>query len=76
MQYEKRNTTEIRSALGVPPFAVDQYVRQAVGWSNGQVKKAVNICFDAEYGVKSGRLNQDGALEAVMLKLLNLREKN
>ena len=28
----------------------------------------------AEYGVKSGRLNQEGALEAVMLKLLSLRE--
>ena len=34
---------------------------------------AVNICFDAEYCVKSGRLNQDGVLEAVMLKLLNIR---
>ena len=74
MQYEKRSAADIRSALGVPPFAVDQYVRQAAGWSNGQVKKAVNLCFDTEYGVKSGRLNQEGALEAVMLKLLSLRE--
>ena len=73
MQYEKRSSAEIRSALGVPPFAVDQYVRQAAGWSNGQIKNAVNICFDTEYGIKSGRLNQEGALEAVMLKLLNLR---
>ena len=73
MQYEKRSQAEIRSALGVPPFAVDQYIRQAAGWTNGQVKKAVSICFDAEYGVKSGRLSQDGALEAVMLKILNLR---
>ena len=74
MQYEKRSSADIRSALGVPPFAVDQYVRQAAGWTNGQVKKAVGICFDTEYGVKSGHLNQDGALEAVMLKLLNLRD--
>ena len=73
MQYEKRSQAEIRSALGVPPFAVDQYIRQAASWTNGQVKKAVSICFDAEYGVKSGRLSQDGALEAVMLKILNLR---
>ena len=73
MQYEKRSPAEIRSALGVPPFAVDQYVRQASGWSNGQVKSAVNLCFDTEYAVKSGRLNADGAVEAVMLKLLNLR---
>ena len=73
MQYEKRSVSEIRSALGIPSFAADQYIRQAAGWSNGQVKSAVSICFDTEYAVKSGRLNQDGALEAVMLKLLNLR---
>ena len=75
MQYEKRSAAEIRSALGVPPFAADQYIRQAAGWSNGQIKSAVSLCFDTEYAVKSGRLNQEGALEAVMLKLLNLRPK-
>ena len=73
MQYEKRSVQEIRSALGVPSFAADQYIRQASGWSNGQIKSAVSICFDTEYAVKSGSLNQDGALEAIMLKLLNLR---
>lgn len=76
MQYEKRSGAEIRSALGVPGFAVDQYLRQAAAYTNGQVKKAVNICFDCEYAVKSGRLNQEGALETVMLKLLNLRTKD
>ena len=76
MQYEKKSPADIRAALGVPPFAADQYTRQAAGYTNGQIKKAVNICFDAEYGVKSGRLSQEGMLEAVMLKLLNLRAKN
>ncbi len=76
MQYEKKSTAEIRSALGVPSFAADQYFRQAAGYTNGQVKSAVSICFETEYAVKSGRLNQDGALESVMLKLLNLRVKN
>ena len=75
MQYEKRGIDFIRSALGVPPFAVDQYVRQASGYTGGQVKNAVRICFEMEYAVKSGRLSQDGAVEAVVLKLLNLREK-
>ena len=75
MQYEKRSPAEIRSALGVPPFAADQYIRQAAGYTNGQVKSAVNICFDTEFAVKSGKLNQEGALETVMLKLLNLRTK-
>jgi DNA polymerase-3 subunit delta len=73
MQYEKCSRDAIRSALGVPPFAVDQYVRQASMYTNAQIKKAVSYCFDAEYAVKSGRMNQEGSLETVMLKLLNLR---
>ena len=76
MQYEKRGNDFIRSALGVPPFAVDQYVRQASGYTGGQVKSAVRICFDTEYALKSGRMSQDGAVETVVLKLLNLREKS
>ena len=73
MQYEKCTRDTIRANLGVAPFAVDQYVRQASMYTNAQIKKAVKICFDTEYAVKSGRLNQEGSLEAVMLKLLALR---
>ena len=75
MQYEKRGGDFIRSALGVPPFAVDQYIRQASGYTGGQIKSAVRICFDTEFALKSGRMSQDGAVETVVLKLLNLREK-
>ena len=73
MQYEKRGSDFIRSALGVPPFAVDQYIRQASGYTGGQVKNAVHLCLDMEYGVKSGRIPQEGSVETVILKLLNLR---
>ena len=75
MQYEKRGGDFIRSALGVPPFAVDQYLRQASGYTGGQIKNAVRICFDTEYAVKSGRMQQEGAAESVVLRLLTLREK-
>ena len=75
MQYEKCENDYIRSALGIPSFAVDQYLRQASGYTGGQVKKAVRICFDTEYAVKSGRMQQEGAVETVVIKLLTLREK-
>lgn len=75
MQYEKKSGDFIRSALGVPPFAVEQYLRQASGYTGGQVKNAVSICFDAEYAVKSGRIQQEGAVESVVIRLLSLREK-
>lgn len=74
MQYEKRGGDFIRSALGVPSFAVEQYLRQASGYTGGQIKKAVSICFDAEYAVKSGRIQQEGSVESVVIKLLTLRE--
>ena len=73
MQYEKKSMEYIRSVLGVPSFAVDQYLRQASSYTGGQVKRAVSFCFDAEYGVKSGRLPQEGAVEAVVIRLLALR---
>ena len=74
MQYEKRGGDFIRSALGVPSFAVEQYLRQASGYTGGQIKRAVSICFDTEYAVKSGRIQQEGAVESVVIKLLTLRE--
>ena len=76
MQFEKRNGDYIRSALGVPPFVVDQYLRQASGYTGGQVKNAVRICFDTEYAVKSGRMQQEGSVESVVIRLLTLRENS
>ncbi len=73
MQYEKCGNDFIRSALGVPPFAVEQYLRQASGYTGGQVKKAVAICFDMECAVKSGLMPQEGSVESVVIKLLALR---
>lgn len=74
MQYEKKNREFIRSALGVPPFAMDQYLRQASAYTGSQVRQAVALCFETEYGFKSGRLQVGSALEALVIKLLNLRE--
>ena len=74
MQFEKQSTAAIRSALGVPSFAADQYIRQAGGYSGGQIRRAVDICFSTENGIKSGLLNADGSVESALLKILNLRK--
>ena len=76
LQYEKRSREQIRAALGVPSFAAEQYTRQAAAYNGSEVKQAVRLCFDTEYAIKSGRLNAEGALEAVILKLLNLKNKD
>ena len=73
MQYEKKPREFIRNALGVPAFALDRYFRQAALFTGGQSKQAVRLCLDTEFAVKSGRQNQEDALETLMLKLLTLR---
>lgn len=73
MQYDKKTPSQIASLLGVKSFAADQYLRQARGLSGSVVKNSVAICLDTEYQVKSGKMNQDGCLEAAMLKLFSLR---
>lgn len=73
MQFEKQSRDYIVKHLGVPSFAADQYIRQASAYTGGQVKQAVRWCLDMEYSVKSGRINQEGSLETVMLRLLTMK---
>lgn len=74
MQYEKKSVPEIKKLLGVPSFAADKCIQQARAYTGGQVRRAVEICIDTETGVKSGKLNQEGALEAAMLRIFALRQ--
>lgn len=73
MQFEKKSPQDIRKNLGVPGFAADRCMQQARGYNGGQVRRAVEICLDTEYRIKSGQLNQEGALEAAMLRIFALK---
>ena len=73
MQFEKLSPGDIKQRLGVAPFAAERCMRQASGYTGGQVKKAVQICLNAEYQVKSGGWNQEGALESAMLEIFALK---
>ena len=73
MQFEKKPVQEIKQRLGVAPFAAERCIRQAAAYSGKEIKQAVDICLDTEYRIKSGRLNQEGALEAAMLAIFALR---
>ncbi len=76
--YEKKPDREVRNMLSslfhIPPSIASQYIRQAGSWTNRQIKSAVQLCIDTDFAVKSGRINQEGSLEAVLLKLLLLRK--
>ena len=75
MQYEKLSPADIKTRLGIAPFAAERCMRQASGYTGGQVKRAVQICLNAEYKVKSGGWNQEGALEAAMLEIFHLKQR-
>lgn len=75
MQYEKRSAAYIAEALGTGSFIARKYQQQAAVYTGRQVKEAVTLCLDTDLAVKSGRLREEGALEALMLKLLMLRRQ-
>ena len=73
MQFEKKSAQEIKQNLGIAPFAAERCIRQAQAYTGKEVKQAVDICLDTEYRIKSGRMNQEGSLEAAMLEIFALR---
>lgn len=73
MQFEKKSPQEIKQKLGIAPFAAERCIRQAQAYTGREVKQAVEVCLDTEYRIKSGRMNQEGSLEAAMLKIFALR---
>lgn len=76
MQYEKKSSQEITQNLGVKSFAANRYIQQARGYTGGQVRRAVDVCLNTEYRIKTGQLNQEGALEKAMLEIFALRNPN
>lgn len=75
MQFEKKPAQEIKQKLGIAPFAADRCIRQAQAYTGREVKQAVDICLDTEYRIKSGKMNQEGSLEAAMLEIFALRRR-
>ncbi len=75
MQFEKKSVQEIKQKLGIAPFAAERCIRQAQAYTGREVKQAVEICLDTEYRIKSGRMNQEGSLEAAMLEIFALRHQ-
>lgn len=75
MQYEKRSSADIQTALGLKSsFALQSWLTQARAFTGGQVKAAVAFCLEADLASKNGQLTGTSALDALVLKLLLLRK--
>ncbi len=75
MAAAKRQSGEIAAVIGVPPFVVQKILRQARLYTEEQLKNMNAVCLNTEYEVKSGRMNEEGSLEQVMLEILSIRKK-
>ena len=73
---EGRQSGEIAGKLGVPPFVARKTLDTARSYTLAQLGEMARLCLDTEYLVKSGQLNDAGALEKVMLQILSMREAN
>ena len=64
----------IASMLGIPGFVVKKLSQCAQAYTFPKLRDAYMACIEQEYLVKSGQVPEEGALEALVMKLLNLRK--
>lgn len=61
--------------LGVPLFVINKNKNLVRRYTVEELKKAYDLCIDTEYGIKSGQMSEEGALEQVVYALLAERSK-
>lgn len=57
------------SKIGIPPFTVSKYIRQAGLYKTEQLKKALEKCIQADEAVKTGALQDKLSVELLILEL-------
>ena len=73
MRLEKKTVDDMAVRLGTKGFVINKYLQQLRHLKPSQVRDSVNLCLDTEFRIKSGQLNQDGAVEALLIKLFEMR---
>lgn len=58
----------IAKNAGIPPFAVKRNISQAKGFTMAQLKRALYDGADLEESVKTGRMNDQMAVELFIMK--------
>lgn len=69
-QIQRNNPREhMAKKIGIPPFTVKKYVAQAEKFSQSQLIGALDKCLTADESVKTGRLDEQIAVELVLIEL-------
>ena len=74
MRLEGASSQVIAARLSVQEFAARAAMRLSGGFDRTDLRKICADCTDTEFAVKSGRIGDDGALEALMIRILALRK--
>lgn len=64
----------IAQQIGIPPFAVQKTLAQARRYGAETLARLTRECTNTEYLIKSGQMADEGALEKMMLTVLECRE--
>ncbi len=73
-QHEKLPRQAWEQQLKIQPFQVDRLTRQAARLSGREVRDALALCLETEYRVKSGQIRDRAALEAVLARIILIRQ--
>lgn len=65
----------VMAELGLPAFVVGKLTQSARGYAAGALKAAYLRCINQEYLVKSGQIAEEGALEQLVLSLIQLKKE-
>lgn len=65
------NDKAIAEKIGVPPFAVSKYLKQAGKFQTEDLKKAIEECVEADWAVKSGNRNDRLSVELMIIQYSN-----
>ena len=64
------DNSKIASAIKVPPFAVKKYVSACKEYTYEQLLNCVNLCQEADTGIKTGKMKDNLAVEMLIIQLL------
>ena len=61
-----KSSSEIGAALGAPPFAIKECMKQARNFSEAELVQAMKDCLEADVGIKTGRIGDRLAVEVLI----------
>ena len=68
-----KSEEEIASLLGVKPYAVKMVKNQVRYFTPKKLKTIVDMLYEADRNIKTGKIKEEVAIKTVTLNILNIR---